>query len=370
LKKLILLFIYGDYNFGGKLMLRKIIILVGILIAVASITACDREDKDLELTKSPAQYTATPFYTNTPITEPTPTQKISEFILPKEGERPVAVMIDNQGEKVLPQGGLNKAQLVYEITVEGGETRLMPVFWGANPTMIGPVRSSRHYFLDYVMEHDAIYVHFGWSPMAMSDISKFKINNINGVGYGGEVFWDLTKDKGNWQDSYTSMENVMNFGKKAKYKQSTDKKLLFSYNQTDEKLNTENKADNVTVRYNSRIFNTFEFDTLNQVYKKSRNGKPHMERVSQKQLEVKNIIIQHVANYGIKGDDKGRQDLKNVGSGDGWYITCGNAIKIKWSKKSRSAQTSYTDDSGKPIVLNPGLTWIQIVPLNSKVTIE
>ncbi|HOV27820.1 MAG TPA: DUF3048 domain-containing protein [Pseudobacteroides sp.] len=349
-------------------MLRKIIISISLLIAIASITACDGENKDLKPTNLPTQFT--PTYTNTPIIEPTPTKKISDFVFPKEGERPVAVMIDNQGEKVLPQGGLNKAQLIYEITVEGGETRLMPVFWGTNPTMIGPVRSSRHYYLDYVMEHDAIYVHFGWSPMAMSDISKFKINNINGVGYGGEVFWDLTKDKGNWQDSYTSMEKVMNFVKKAKYKESTDKKLLFSYNQEDEKLNTDRKADNVTVRYNSRIFNTFEFDALNQVYMKSRNGKPHMERVSEKQLEVKNIIVQYVANYGIKDDDKGRQDLKNVGSGDGWYITCGNAIKIKWSKNSRSAQTSYTDEAGKTIVLNPGLTWIQIVPLNSKITIE
>jgi hypothetical protein len=87
-------------------------------------------------------------------------------------------------------------------------------------------------------------------------------------------------------------------------------------------------------------------------------------------LEVKNIIIQHISNYGIKGDDKGRQDLNDVGSGKGWFVTCGKAIKIKWSKKSRSAQTSYTDESGNPIVLNPGLTWIQIVPVNSKVIIE
>ncbi|KNY28465.1 DUF3048 domain-containing protein [Pseudobacteroides cellulosolvens] len=351
-------------------MLRKIFILVGIFIAITSIAACDRDDKNLKPTNTPIQFTPSPSYTNTPIVEPTPTQKATDFIFPKEGVRPVAVMIDNEGKRVLPQGGLNKAQLVYEITVEGGETRLMPVFWGTKPTMIGPVRSSRHYYLDYVMEHDAIYVHFGWSPMAMKDISKFKINNINGVGYGGEVFWDLTKDRRNWQDSYTSMDNVMNFVKKAKYKQSTEKKLLFSYNQTDEKLNSDNKANKVTVKYNSRIFNTYEFDPSNQIYKKSRNGDPHMERVSQRQLEVKNIIVQHVPIYGIKGDDKGRQDLKDVGSGNGWFVSCGNAIKIKWSKKSRTAKTNYTDESGKPIVLNPGLTWIQIVPINSKVIIE
>ncbi|MGI6668907.1 MAG: DUF3048 domain-containing protein [Acetivibrionales bacterium] len=31
-------------------------------------------------------------------------------------------MIDNEGSKVLPQGGLDKAQIIYEIIVEGGLT--------------------------------------------------------------------------------------------------------------------------------------------------------------------------------------------------------------------------------------------------------
>ncbi|HEY9062484.1 MAG TPA: DUF3048 domain-containing protein [Pseudobacteroides sp.] len=351
-------------------MIKRIIILLGTLMAIASIAACDGANNNIVPTSTHVTFTMAPSFTSTPFVEPTPTPKKINFVFPKEGERPVAVMIDNEGKRVLPQGGLDKAQLVYEIAVEGGETRLMPVFWGTNPGMIGPVRSSRHYYLDFVMEHDAIYVHFGWSPRAMQDISKFKINNINGVGYGGEVFWDLTKDRRNWQDSYTSMENVRNFIKKAKYKQTTDKKLVFGYNQMDEKLNSGEKANKITVRYNSRIFNTYEFDASNDIYKKTRNGEPHMERVSKKQLEVKNIIIQHIANYGIKGDDKGRQDLNDVGSGNGWFITCGEAIKIKWAKKARNSKTSYTDESGKPIELNPGLTWIQIVPLNSKVIFQ
>ena len=63
-------------------------------------------------------------------------------------DRPIAVMIDNHSG-AWPQANLNKAYLVYEIVVEGGETRLMAVFKGQNLAKIGPVRSSRHYFLDY-----------------------------------------------------------------------------------------------------------------------------------------------------------------------------------------------------------------------------
>ena len=95
-------------------------------------------------------------------------------------ERPIAVMIDNH-KGAWPQVGLNDAYIVYEIIVEGGETRLMPVFKGKDLEKIGPVRSARHYFIDYALENDAIYVHFGSSPQALSDIATYKVNNINGI---------------------------------------------------------------------------------------------------------------------------------------------------------------------------------------------
>ena len=67
-------------------------------------------------------------------------------------DRPIAVMIDNHSD-AWPQAGLQDAYMVYEIIVEGGETRLMALFKGADVDKIGPVRSARHYFIDYAMEN-------------------------------------------------------------------------------------------------------------------------------------------------------------------------------------------------------------------------
>ena len=89
--------------------------------------------------------------------------------------RPYAVMINNISVARPLQSGLQDAYLMYEIIVEGGETRLMALFKGADVDKIGPVRSARHYFIDYAMENDAIYVHFGQSPQAQSDIKKYSI---------------------------------------------------------------------------------------------------------------------------------------------------------------------------------------------------
>ena len=89
----------------------------------------------------------------------------------KEHVRPIAVMIDNDSDDSRPQIGLEDAYMVYEIVVEGKATRLMALFKNYDLEKIGPVRSSRHYFLDYALENDAIYSHAGWSPKAAKDIS-------------------------------------------------------------------------------------------------------------------------------------------------------------------------------------------------------
>lgn len=296
--------------------------------------------------------------------------KKSDFVMPDTSKRPFAVMIDNEGSKVLPQGGLDKAQVIYEILVEGGETRFMPVFWGTAPEMIGPVRSSRHYFLDYSMENDAIYVHYGWSYIAERDIKTLKINNINGVGYGGEVFWDLTRDKNNWQDSYTSMEKILAFVKKAKYRTDSEKAPVFNFDETFAGLAEGDKAEKVSIRYSSAITNSYEYDSTKKTYLRFRKGKAHMERVSGKQLEAVNIIIQFNKSYPIEGDDAGRINVVTTGSGKGYYINQGKVINIKWSKADRKSATKYTDEAGNPIRLKPGATWVQVVPLDAKIQFE
>ncbi|MCX7774243.1 MAG: DUF3048 C-terminal domain-containing protein, partial [Clostridia bacterium] len=82
------------------------------------------------------------------------------------------------------------------------------------------------------------------------------------------------------------------------------------------------------------------------------------------------IIIQEIPSPKIKDDKYGRVALQDVGSGDGWFITGGKAVPIKWSKKARDAQTTYLAEDGKPITLNRGQTWIEMVPTLDYVKIK
>ena len=93
--------------------------------------------------------------------------------------------------------------------------------------------------------------------------------------------------------------------------------------------------------------------------------------VTKDPVTTKNIIITFAKNTQLNdGTNKDRQDLSNIGTLDGYYITNGKAIKIKCIKTSRSGQTVYKDLEGNEIEVNDGNTFIQIVPLSAKVTVE
>jgi len=138
--------------------------------------------------------------------------------------RPIAFMIDNN-INAMPQAGLEQADLIYEMIVEGGETRLMIVMKDKDLSKIGPLRSSRHNFLDYALENDAIYVHYGWSPKAKSDISTLKVNNINGIYESASSFWrDNTRYAPH--NAVTSTKNILKIAEREEYRTTTEKKNI------------------------------------------------------------------------------------------------------------------------------------------------
>lgn len=161
----------------------------------------------------------------------------------KGNDRPIAVMIDNHKD-AWPQVGLQKAYMVYEIIVEGNETRLMALFKGADVDKIGPVRSARHYFIDYAMENDAIYVHFGQSPQAQSDLKKFSINDINGIAEDGSTFWRV-REKAAPHNALTSTEKLLKSAQSKKYRTTSSEKSVLNY-VTDE-VNLEDGEDALSV---------------------------------------------------------------------------------------------------------------------------
>lgn len=284
-------------------------------------------------------------------------------------DRPIAVMIDNHSD-AWPQAGLQKAYMVYEIIVEGGETRLMALFKGADVEKIGPVRSARHYFIDYAMENDAIYTHFGQSPQAESDIKKYSINDINGVAEDGTTFWRV-KEKAAPHNAVTSTEKLLKSAKNKKYRTTSSDESVLNYVSDEVNLEDGQGAISVTIPHSTLQTVKYVYDEENKVYKRYARNKEQKDWTSGETVTTKNIIITYCDNYTLTdSENKGRQGLKNIGTFDGYYITNGKAIKIKCIKNARDEKTIYQDLEGNKIEINDGNTFVNICPIAAKVIIE
>ena len=303
---------------------------------------------------------------------PQPVEEKKLQILDLESNtRPIAIMINNHKTAQPLQTGLNDAYLVYEIVVEGGITRMLAVFKDADTARIGTVRSSRHYFLDYAQENDAIYVHYGWSPQAEEDIYNLGINNVNGMVDGSPFWRDTTLNVPTEHTVYTSIKDLNETIDNKEYRTTTDEDNLLNYSIDEIDLSVFDgavKADEIEIEYSSYQTNTFVYDEVNKVYKKYSNGEKRKDYITGETFTAKNIITYQVANYSM--DEKGRQEIENIGKGEGYFISNGYAVPITWEKDAPSRQTVYKFLNGKEITVNDGNTYIQIQPTNKNIEIS
>lgn len=281
--------------------------------------------------------------------------------------RNVAVMINNIKTVWGYQSGIQDAYIVYEIITEGGITRLMGIFKDANTSRIGTVRSSRAYYLDYALENDAIYVHIGGSPEALSDIRTLGVNDLD----ADATFRDKSLGLAYEHTAFASMEKINARIKARNFRTTSDKKLLLNYSVDEIDLSQHNgaiPASKVLISFSKSKNTSFVYDETNKNYKRFQNDIAHKDYVTKEQYTVKNIITYQVNNSTY--DYKGRQTLDNVGSGSGYYITNGYAVPITWEKKSRSEQTIYKYSNGEEITVNDGNTHIEIQPKNRTLEIN
>lgn len=336
----------------------KILASLLILVMALSLSGCGKDENKASGKKN-----------NTEVKDTD--KKQLKIVNTSSKSRPFAVMINNINVARPLQSGLQDAYLMYEIIVEGGITRYMALFMDQNTTRIGSIRSARHYFLDYALENDAIYVHHGQSPQAQNDFSALGVDRI--VVDNSKTGWrDKSLNVSSEHTLFTSIEKLNNGLGNKRTTRNNDLLLNYSVDEVDLSKKEDAKAANdITIQYSNSYITSYKYDENNKYYLRSVNGKAHTDYVTKKQYHFKNIITYQVKNTSLNdGANKGRQNIENIGSGVGYYITDGYSIPIKWVKESRKSQTKYYYEDGKEIDVNDGNTFIQIQPEGQKLTIN
>ncbi len=269
---------------------------------------------------------------------------------------PVAVMIENL-VSVRPQSGLSHANVVYEALAEGGITRFMAVFAGKyDIAMIGPVRSSRLYYLDWAKELNALNAHAGGSPEAISAIKKYSIIDLDQF-YNAQYFW-RDKDRAAPHNLFTSSQ-LLAFAlrdKKIAQEGSYDRWLF-----KDDAALLERPADAKTITIDFSTFNykvEYQYDREQNDYKRFQAGQPHVDRDGTV-IRTKNVVVQYVKT---RLADEQRLSMETIGEGDVIVFRDGNATLGRWKKTAREERTRYYDTNGNEVSLNAGTTWVEVVP--------
>lgn len=302
-----------------------------------------------------------------------------------EKNRPLAVMIENHQES-RPQSGLSSADVVYEAVAEGGITRFMAVYLcELGDFQVGPVRSARTYFLDWLSEYDALYAHVGGANTpgpadALGQIISYKIKDLNQFNIGYPTFWRdyqrLGKAVATEHTMYSTTHKLWDIGAKrgwvAKDSSGVGWDVKFTpWSFTDDK--PENSAGTITVNFwegQSDYRVEWNFDSSCNCYKRKNNGAEHKDLNNNTQLASKNVIVRFMRESRANDGYEGNVHLvyNNKGQGKALIFQNGKVIVGQWVKLNRTSREKFIDNKGKEISFVRGQIWLQTVPEGSSVT--
>ncbi len=301
--------------------------------------------------------------------------------------RSMAVMIPNNYLKVpgtsnystVPQHGISKASIIYEAPVEGRFTRLMAFFEDYDDLdMIGPVRSSRDYYVFEAMAADAIYCNWGLAVPYVSDlINSDKVDNVSvkleGIDVGADEAYGRGLNSG-YSKEFTSSLNIDGYekavdrlGYATTYEQSKHFKQVFTFTD-DGYLATYDDYPEATEIYpggtssNKGGYSTsygavnFKYNPDDHLYYRFQYGQPHTDADTGEQLAVTNIIFK--VCHGEVRDAHDYLSFRVHGTGTAYIFTNGKVIEGTWSHAGDNEPNIFYDKNGNEIVLNQGKTWM------------
>lgn len=290
--------------------------------------------------------------------------------------RPIAVMIPNNAP-AMPQYGLSQAGIIYEAPVEGRITRLMAVFENFDELdRIGPIRSSRDYYIYVAMGYEAIYCNWGLAkPYVEELINRPNYYNISAAVDGihnpsDEAFKRVSRPGYALEfTGYLDIEGLFKAVERHGYDWNYDENyvppFLFA---ADDVIADYADNEKTTLIYpggqsggNSGGYGAyhpyFEYHEDDHLYYRYQDGKAQMDEYNNEQLAVSNVVFQYC--HGEVRDDHDYLAFGVHGEGDAIVFTDGKIIKGKWMRYDGDfTPAKFYDEEGNEIIFNQGKTWI------------
>lgn len=265
-----------------------------------------------------------------------------------------AIMIENSPD-ARPQSGLKQAGVVFEAIAEGGITRFLTLYQESKPQLIGPVRSVRMYYVDWLAPFNASVAHIGGSAAALAEVRNGKYRDIDQFFNAGS-YWRAT-DRYAPHNVYTSFERLDALNRAKGYTTSR----FTGWSRADGKPVKTPDATGIAINFSSALYNTaYSYDRANNRYNRQIGGQPHVDREAGQ--ITPSVVIAMKVNEVTVFEDGYRQSITTTGSGEAFIFQNGTVIEATWTKPSRASQIVFRDKAGKDIPLVRGQTWIAAIP--------
>lgn len=303
-------------------------------------------------------FTYVPPIQNVVVEEKKPTTEPSRLtglpVNPGLNLRPVTGVIIENSPDARPQSGLTDAGVIVEAIAEGGITRFLALYQDTKPKTIGPIRSARPYFLDFVMAFDSSLAHVGGSPQAISQIRHLKLRDLDQF-YNAGAYTRVSRRYAP-HNVYSSTSKLDALNKSKGFMSSKFTSLA----RKAENASKKPTATSINMTISGYYYNThYDYDIKTNSYKRSMGGTKHVDEISKKQISPK-VLVALVMPYSIHSDGQ-HSVYGTTGSGRAFIFQDGIVVKGTWYKPKRSSQVTFKDASGKAVALNPGQTWITLM---------
>ena len=280
-------------------------------------------------------------------------------LLPQWGRKKaiVSVMIENHEEARPHHSGLEDALIIEEFFVEGLITRFNALFdAGDFPAMTGPVRSLRPYFIDGALPWASVFFHIGGSPEALERLDEFDtITAFNGI----------------YRDTYFTRENNIPPPHDAFLTEDSMNELLGEVEKHSSvpwppyktgRAREGSGATMISINFFSSYHDVvYEYDSWRKRYTR-KNGRD-VSKAKPRNVLILETTVKEIGPFG-------RLAIAVQGEGDALLFRAGRVYPARWSKESVLEPYVFTNESGDPLVLASGQTWITVVDLLERVDWE
>lgn len=299
--------------------------------------------------------------------------------------RPLAIKVANSTEAtVRPQSGVSYADIVVEHETEGGVTRWTAIYLSQSPSLVGSHRSCRIIDADLPAMFKSLLACSGFSGGTREYYIKptefFAEHRVFSEEFGDSAAIFVRSN--NSVAPHNLFVNPAALWEEATRREINNAQDLNGMIFSVEPIQSGARAAYASISYGAE-FVEWQYDpdsmTCSSVagcYMRSSNGVPHTDALNGIQLSAANVVIiyaNHVedgryledvaagGHYSIQiqiWNDPGNPDQPG---GRAQIIRDGQIIEGQWSRPGRFDMFSFTDASGNPIALKPGITWFQMV---------